>query len=591
MIKLPVVSWRVTGRPSPIIALLALLLLFLAVNARWVWLYRHGLALDIDESGYLSYALIDYYGLHYGGLSGWVAAIEMPSIQAPLTMLLASLLFCLAGPHIILGFAVPLAAATACIAVAYAVGRSVGPAWVALVAALLTASCPVIINYARSYQFSMLATLLTTLALLAILRSRRMYSVGWALVFGICLGLMPLARTMTIAFVPGLVAAAAAAVLVEKQQRLRRLLMLAGSMMLGALVAASWLWRNGVLVAQYLLGYGYGAHALAYGPKISKLGVDAWLWTVQGFIDDIYYPHFLILLLGGLAACGVVSRVILWHGPVTAVRRVFQSPLLPMVIFIAEVMIVITTSSNKGSGFYAPVVPACLVFTAWALYRLDESHLSRTFFLAPTVAVAIVAAIPLVDLHTRFAPEWAMEAPIIGGVTVTDGRGTIQRDEANVYYGPLHAVEPIDNATSRAWVSLSSWTATELTKGFGQQAVILFGFRNALYNVNTLNLQELLRVRSAFAVRQVDPVVTGESVAGYLSWLQGDGAQACALLTSDRLDGDFSPAINRSSMEQAARQAGFVPQRQWPAPDGENIVLWTRPTMPANCHVPRRGPN
>jgi hypothetical protein len=36
-------------------------------------------------------------------------------------------------------------------------------------------------------------------------------------------------------------------------------------------------------------------------------------------------------------------------------------------------------------------------------------------------------------------------------------------------------------------------------------------------------------------------------------------------------------------MEEAARQADFVPARQWPAPDGQNIVLWKHRVAPPNC--------
>jgi 4-amino-4-deoxy-L-arabinose transferase-like glycosyltransferase len=565
------------------LALLALILLFLVINARWIWVYRHGLLLDIDESGYLSYSLLDYYGLHYGGISGWFSAIDAPSIQAPLTMALTSLLYCLGGPHVILGFAVPLAAGAACIVAAYALGRSVGSHSVALTAAVLTASCPVIINYSRSYQFSMPVTLVTTLALISILRSRHFRSVGWTMVFGVCIGLMPLARTMTIAFIPGLVAAAFVVVVVEPTHRLRRILMLGGALILAVLVAATWLWSNGALVAQYLLGFGYGAHALEYGRQTSKLGFGAWQAMAWAFSRDVYFPHFIVMLLGVLSLLWVALREAARHGIRPTAHRILHAPVLPVAIFAAEVILVLTTSSNKGSGFFAPVVPALMVLTVWAFRRLGESRPSRVAFSILIAAVTVVAVGPLLDLSTPIAPEWAANLPVIGGVTITDGRGTIQRDEARAGYGVRDAVEPINNTTSHAWINLSAWTATLLTQKYGPQAVVMFGFRHEFYNVNTLNLQQLLLMHSAFAVGMIDPAMTGESVAGYLGWLQHDGANACALLTSDRLGGDFAPAINRAFMEQAAREAGFVTVQQWPAPDGQNIFMWEHRVAPPNC--------
>ncbi|MDR3539179.1 MAG: glycosyltransferase family 39 protein [Acetobacteraceae bacterium] len=565
------------------LSLLTLVLAFVAINARWIWIYRHGLALDVDEAGYLSFSIIDYYGLHYGGLRGWIATIESPNIQAPLTMALASLLYEMAGPHVILGFAVPLGAGAAGIVAAYALGRSVGSQRVGLMAAVLVASCPVIINYSRSYQFSMVATLTTTLALLAILRSRRFGSVGWAAVFGVCLGAMPLARTMTLAFIPGLVAAAFVLVVVDPVGRIRRILTLGGALVLAVLVSATWLWTNGALVAQYLLGFGYGAHALEYGPQTSKLGLDAWLATAQAFIREVYFPHFLMILLGAMALLGVTLREAVRHGTASTAHRILRSPVLPVAIFAAEALLVLTTTSNKGTGFFAPIVPALMVLTAWAFERIGDTRPTRAALSVLVATGALMAAVPLVDLHTPFAPEWVAELPIIGPVTVTQGRGTIQLGEASVGYGARHAVQPFDNATSRAWVALSTQTASILTQEAGQHAIVAFGFRNALYNVNTVNLQHLLDTRSAFGARIIDPIVTGESVEGYLDWLRREGADACVLLTSDRPGGDFAPAINRPLMEEAARRADFMQVQQWPAPDGQNIVLWKHRIAPPNC--------
>lgn len=571
------------GRGFYAAALPALLVLFVAVNARWIWIYRHGLVLDIDEAGYLSYAVIDYFGLHFGGLHGWIAAIEAPSIQAPLTMALTSLLYAVAGPHVILGFAVPLAAGTANIAATCALGRAAGSRRAGLVAAMLVASCPVIINYSRSYQFSMPATLATTLALLAIMRARKFRSLGWAAAFGVCLGLMPLARTMTLAFVPGLVAAAFVVVVADPVARGRRLLTFSGALLLAVLVAATWFWPNGPLVAHYLLSFGYGAHALEHGRETSRLGPDAWVAMAQAFVRDVYFPHFLAMLLGGLALLGVTLRAAARQGVGPTARRVLAAPILPAAIFSAEALLALTTSSNKGSGFFAPVVPALMLLTAWAFERIGRAGAARAALTLLVAAVALVAAVPLADLRTPFAPEWVVEVPPLGGVTVTDGRGTIERDEARAGYGVRGAVEPIDDATSRAWVALSIRTVATLTREAGPQGIVLFAFRNELYNVNTVNLQALLRTRSAFGVRMIDPIATGNSVAGYLGWLRHDGADACVLLTSDRRGGDFFPAIDRGFMNEAARQAGFVPQQQWPAPDGQNIVLWKHRIAPSNC--------
>jgi hypothetical protein len=300
----------------------------------------------------------------------------------------------------------------------------------------------------------------------------------------------------------------------------------------------------------------------------------------QAFIRDVYFPHFLVMMLGTLTLLSMTLWEAARRGVRTIAPCIMRSPILPVAIFAAEAILALTTTSNKGSGFFAPVVPALIVLTAWAFARIDWA---RTALSALVAAVAIVSVVPLIDLHTPFAPEWVLEVPLLGGVTVTDGRGTIQRDEARAGYGAHNAVEPINDTTSRAWVALSVQTVVALMREAGPQGIVAFAFRNELYNVNTVNLQALLAAQSAFGARMIDPVVTGDTVGGYLDWLRRDAADACALLTSDRIGGDFAPAINRTFMEEAARKAGFVQEQTWSAPDGQNIVLWKHGVAPPNC--------
>jgi MFS family permease len=533
--------------------------------------------------------VIDDYGLRYGGLHGWIAAIDMTSIQAPLTTAAASLVFALVGLHVTAGFVVPLAAGAGCILAAALLGHALGPRRVGLMAAVLTASCPVIIIFSRTFQFATPAALVMTLALVAILRSQRFARVTWAAVFGLCLGLMPLARTMTIAFLPGLVAAALVVVMADPHHRPRSLALLLGSLVLAVLVSATWLWPNGRVVAQYLVSYGYGGHALDYGPHTSALGLDAWQAMLKLFGNSLYLPHLLMVILGGLGLLAITLRSVTIAGVGPTARRILHAPALPVVIVAADVFVTLTTSNNKGSGFFAPIVPSLMALTAWSLWRLSNSRRVDAMMSILVAVVAILGTVPSLDLRSPLARHTVLRLPVLADITVTDGRGRIQIEQAFLGYGVRDTAEPIDRTTSRAWVTLSRVTADWLTRTFGAHATIAFAFRNGLYNVNTVNLQELLHAHSAFAEIQIDPAVTRASVAGYGGWLKTEAASACALLTSDRPGGDFLPAIDRPMMAQAARQAGFVQRQFWPAPDGQIVMLWVPAVTPPHCRVSVQG--
>jgi 4-amino-4-deoxy-L-arabinose transferase-like glycosyltransferase len=572
-------SWISEAQP-----LIFLIVFFVLFNANWIWQYRfkHGFLLNIDEAGYFSYALVDYYNLHYAGFSGWLAAIDMASIQAPLTMALTSLLFAVTGPHIILGFAVPLGAGAGSVALAYALGKSLDLGRSALLGALLTASCPVFLNYSRAYLFATPAAFFATLALVAILRSRNFSSLFWALVFGSSLGLLPLARTMTVAFLPGLVLGALVILLNKSERRLSRLRNLCLGLLAGILIAAPWFWKNGLAVAQYLFNYGYDKHALEYGAKVSAFTLQSITSKLDFILNaEIYFPAFFIICLGILTLCVIIAQTIITHGVRPTLQRIFSSSLLPILIFNVTALLALSSSGNGGSGFLVPVIPAIMVQTGWALWRVRLPYLAHLAVATLAIITAIIPLIFMAALTPNLARARSLNLPLLGGTTITNGLGPLQGYEIRAGYGVPGAL--LGTSESQAWVHLSAWTAMMLTQKFGPQANVMFAFRNALYNVNTLNLQELIKFHGAFAEQMIDPVETGTSLAGYTDWLTKNGPVACALLFSDQAKGDFNPQIDPQLMKAAASQSGFVQVLTWPAPDGQHIELWQHRDPVPNC--------
>jgi hypothetical protein len=453
----------------------------------------------------------------------------------------------------------------------------------AFAAAVLVASCPVTIMYARSFLFALPATSVTTLALFALLRSDRFREPIWAFAFGVFCGLMALTRTMTVAFIPGLVVGALVSVVAERADLGRRALILAGALVLGLATAAPWYWPNGRYVFDYLLNFGYGTHAVEYGRAAPLLNIDAWLDTARYVVGCMYLPHATILLAGAASLLWLAGRRVARLGWTRAQNSFVASNIAPLVIYVAEATAALASSRNKGTGFFAPVVPAAIVLASFACIRVSGAQWWHRALAAATLLVFLLGVVPALDLRLIVARPWHIEVPVLGHVTVTDGRSYIQIYESYGGFANGDVMQPISEAAGRAWVAFSAQTATTLLHRGAQRTTTAFGFIHLLYNLNTVRLAELLGGNPASSLTQVDPLETGDTLAGDLAWLgSGAAAEACLLVTFGGTTGLVFPSSDSQRLVSAAQQVGFVIVEQWQTPDGQAATLWQR-TSPERC--------
>ncbi len=566
-----------TSQGPRLLGLIAVLASFTAVNARWIWLFRRGQPLDADEAGYLGFSMIDHAAFVHHGVSGFISALGSPGIQAPLTTALTALLFLLTGLHPIAGFAIPVLAGAGTIAATYFLGCTLGSRGLGLAAALLVASCPTMIVHARSFMFALPATCMATLALLALLRAERFRRPGWTLAFGLACALMLLSRTMTVAFLPGLTLGAVVVLMGERTSLARRALALAAAYLLGIAVAATWYAPNGGFVFAYLLKFGYGSHATQYGPAHPLFGIAAWRESARYIMSEVYLPHALVLIAGAAALTWLAVQRIAASGARRALATFLVSKQAPLVVFVAEASVALTSSPNKGTGFFAPIAPAAIALAAWACWRVSANRRWRAALAAAVALVSLLGGVPALDLRLSFARPWRVALPVLGPTTVTDGRSFIQIYET---FGALtdgDTMEPVSAAAGRAWVALSADTAAALLRLGAARSTTAFGFLHVLYNLNTVRLAELRSGNQASNLIQVDPVMTGDTLAGDLAWLtQGAAAEACLLVTFEGTAGLALASTDHRRMGDAARQAGFVVAERWRTPDGQPITLWRR---------------
>ncbi len=582
--------------PSSKIAIALLATIFLAFNVQWIWHYRSSQILDIDEAGYLGLAISNYRALMSGGLLSWIQQVEAPSIQAPITTALASLLFALTGPSVIAGMAIPLLAGTTTIVATYFLARCLIPTSGALLTAALVASCPIIATYSRSFHFAMPATAIITLALACMLRSRQFSSLYWASLFGIFLGLLPLARTMAIGFLPGLIIGAGVQVAAKRSEIHRRLLIFALSLLIGTTTAATWLLFNGSIVFGYLFNFGYGNRAAEFGTKQSMTNVASWLTTAQTFLDYIYLPHALVLISGLLASAFIAFKSLRRQGPTKSANQLIRSPIFSLILILAAGIVALTSSQNKGSAFIAPLIPLAFVIAAYLIHKSSQNRMLQGGAIAAGSTICILATVPLLSTSSALAYPREIHLPILGWwAKVTDGRGTIQLyekgmidagkdDQTPVAFSPS---EPLSRSHEKAYGSLIDSVSRELQSDPLGKLGVVFGFRHYLLNINSVRLSAMLSGSDIQPLAQVEPVVTGDTVAGYYNWLiHGEASNACLLLTLSGNGGQFSPIVTKPFLLQAAQKAGFIYYREWLTPSGQKLGLWKRTQGARACNKP-----
>ena len=548
--------------------------LWLAVNARWLAVYRSSGLLNIDESGYTGIAAIYYLSGQARGLGGWLDAVLGPGIQAPLTTAVTSVIYQVTGPRLVAGFVVVLACGLATVLLTAAVAGRVAGRTAGWIAAIVMGTTPLLLDYSRSFAFAAPAAAVTTAAVMCLICSDGMRRTGWALGFGLFLGLMPLTRTMTIAFVPPLLVAAVLQAALPTD-RVHRLVRTTAAVAVGGAVAATWMVRNGAAVLDYLRGYGYGTHTAEYAVP----GESPWRVVADRLLNDLQLPHATLLFAGLMAAAITVALQARTVGLRRTATSIVASPLLPPVVLTIGGFAALSSSSTTGSGFDLPLVPGIVLIATWGLTRATRwmRHRPRATVLGLAVALAAIPGfVPSADLALAGGGT-ETSLPVLGRVVVTDGAGLMFHYEA-AGLGDPSLTRPWSTSDERRWVTLSGVILEDIL----EQPVVprtAFAFRHYLLNVNTVQLSALTTLRRGLELVQIDPISVGSSEASYDTWLTtGAASSSCILLTAGGGVDEFPPFVDESAMERTATSSGFVVRNQHPLPDGRTATLWSRNT-------------
>jgi 4-amino-4-deoxy-L-arabinose transferase-like glycosyltransferase len=577
-------------------AVAALVLFATAVNLWWVYAHRRGLPLDIDEAGYMQRAVRDADALHHGGLPSLWSTIRLPDPQAPLLTAIAGVFRWIGGGGTYRLFAVEqLFYAVAVVATYLGSRRLMNRNW-SLLAAVLVAAVPGVVSSSRTFWFALPAAAMVTATLAAQLHSDAFRSRWLSVLWGFLLGLSALARTVVLALLPMLIVAAIATVLVSRCSRRTRALNLGLGLGVSLVVAGSWYSATWRPVLHYLTQYGYGAQATHYGQGRSLFSANWWLFRINDVVNiELYAPLALALLscfVAGLVPW-VRRRSNRGERPVQRTwlsasvelgARFLRRPDAPAWFLVVGGYFVLSTSSNYGSMFELPLVPALCILAVAAASR--SQLLVRPFL---TAACLTAAALSFAGVSDAIPPVSSSSTSVSVGpvnLVVFDGRGTLLRYAApggnacpqGRRCGGAGATGNDEKAYLREWLGPSQTMASFLHGYAAAQScdpVVFFGVEDPLFNTNTVDLDYQLTFGSTLPTGLIKP--PRDSAEQPYEQLEDPARGIPNLVISGPVapyNRDFSPTAAPGVERRALKRAGFAPVGRLSLPDGRLMTVW-----------------
>jgi hypothetical protein len=554
-------------------------LVLAALNLWWIETHRGGYPFDIDEAGYTAFGLADYLGLKGGGLQGWWNSIQAQPTFAPLVPALTSLTV-FVHPGILNGFLILSAFLVVLVMASYLVAQRLVSPRLAALAALVTATLPGAFAFSREYVYALPVAALLVCAVYALMRSDGLQRRRWAIACGAAIGLMLLARTMAITYVPGVLVAALVVLLARRQGDLARRFLNLGLVIVAAVVvAATWYVRNLQSVIDYLTDYGYGRQSQFYGNDHALISLARFRSVAERTIaEDLFLPLAIVLLAGLVAIAAVlIQRLRRANGRGLLLQHLAGTDALSVAIVFVVGYGGLMTSQNGGDGFTFPLAVLLPPLAALALRKFPGATKPAV------VAVALIAALNLVSTATIWSaasqtrkvsiPGISEELPVIKGVpkAVFAIRGQIR--------GP----ETVFDAGDAEWPIASEKVADALSEIHGpaeEAPVIAFASRNRALNTNTVNLASIAKYHRGLPLLQfeADP---RDSTSVYTNLLTDpELGEPSVLITMSRNTEDFPPVITQSYAETAAKQLGFRKVHTLRVPDGRSLYIWQKGSPP-----------
>jgi hypothetical protein len=430
-------------RDGPLLALTLSLGVVLILDIVWLLRFRWGYPTEWDESGYLAIGVRDANALTHHGLFSFARTIENQQTEAPLVPAVAAVVFAIFGAGMGQGVLVVCAFVLLLSLATYAVGKMIIGRWWAVLGAVTVAAAPVVTDYSRIFHFSVPAAAFFTSAVWALMRSDRLRNRPLVVLCGLLLGLMVLARTMTVAYLPAIAVAAFLQVLGTRERRGP----LAVNALLGALagcaVAALWYVRSWRSVADYLRSSGYGSDSSHFGASRSVFSLGFWTRIAGTVTNNLYLP--LAALVVFCLLLGAVHLALRRTGRSQAreLLQVVSAPWFVLVVVVVEGYFALTSSKNDGTAFALPWLPALVLLAVFAASRGSGAVVRKAAAVAFIVLIATGLAMKS-GFVSPLASTTTVHVPGIGHSTVLEGKGIVQAAVVEASgYPPQSATTPL----------------------------------------------------------------------------------------------------------------------------------------------------
>ncbi len=563
----------------------ALAAMFAIGNAAWVALERRGQMLDIDEAGYFSISMVDHAGWADGGFGGWWDAIQVQPIHAPLAPALASVLHVVTGPRILNIFLVNVIAYAVVVLATHLCTRSLSnPARLTAMAAVSCA--PALLHFGRSFNFSPLTSAMVALAVYFTVRSARCAHLGASCAWGAAVGGMLLARTMTFAFLPGLVLGMALPLVGHVSRRSIRNL-LAG-VATAFLVAATWYWANADTVFDYLRGFGYGARAAEFGEGRSLTSPTDWyLFAVLNSNGYLQAGVTAVLLVGGLVtATAVVRHVAAAHSGRGALGRVVHLATSGSATASAAWVAIpgitaMMSSRTNGSAFIAPMIMPMALIAARGVDTLRRPDVRRLVAIAAVLAVLPAALLSLLPIRRSVTATIHVDLPMLPAVefSLIDSRGTLRTYLDGGGVDPGRDPQPGTPQHGAAWFEANARLNDDLAAlpTAGGQHLVLFTFRHRLANPNSMMMDAHVRGTPMPAIAMLSPGLAGETAEQVAAQADPYLPSVSVVFTASEGANEFEPRLPAGVGEHVVAELGFVAVDQFTLPDGRVVTVWAAP--------------